>query len=91
MKISKKDLKGKIKIGLENQFKPQSNQKLINDISETIVEKTKFKLPEDFLKNWIQNSGKEPLTEKEAVEEFVRENKASIVKIIGSQFIIQRN
>ena len=24
-------------------------------------------------------------------EEFVRENKASIVKIIGSQFIIQRN
>ena len=71
---TEKDLKGKIKIGLENQLKPQSNQKLINDISETIVEKTKFRLPEDFLKNWIQNSGKEPLTEKDAIEEFENVN-----------------
>ena len=75
------DLKGKIKIGLENQFKPQSNQKLINDISETIVEKTKFKLPEDFLKNWIQNSGKEPLSE-EAEEEFkVKKDTLSLIEV----------
>ena len=32
-----------------------------------------------------------PVPVREAVEEFVKENEASIVKIIGSQFIIQRN
>ncbi len=88
---TEKDLKGKIKIGLENQFKPQSNQKLINDISETIVEKTKFKLPEDFLKNWIQNSGKEPLTEKEAVEEFKRSEKGIRYQLIEGKIIKENN
>ena len=88
---TEKDLKGKIKIGLENQFKPQSNQKLINDISETIVEKTKFKLPEDFLKNWIQNSGKEPLTEKEALEEFKRSEKGIRYQLIEGKIIKENN
>ena len=32
-----------------------------------------------------------PVPIRDAVEEFVKENEASIVKIIGSQFIIQRN
>ena len=85
------DLKGKIKIGLENQFKPQSNQKLINDISETIVEKTKFKLPEDFLKNWIQNSGKEPLSEKEAEEEFKKSEKGIRYQLIEGKIIKENN
>ena len=88
---TEKDLKGKIKIGLENQFKPQSNQKLINDISETIVEKTKFKLPEDFLKNWIRNSGKEPLNEKEAVEEFKRSEKGIRYQLIEGKIIKENN
>jgi trigger factor len=48
--LSVKDLEEKIKIGLQAQFEPQANQKLMNDISEAIVEKTKFKLPVDFLK-----------------------------------------
>ena len=85
------DLKGKIKIGLENQFKPQSNQKLINDISETIVEKTKFKLPEDFLKNWIQNSGKEPLSDKEAEEEFKKSEKGIRYQLIEGKIIKENN
>jgi len=85
------DLKGKIKIGLENQFKPQSNQKLINDISETIVEKTKFKLPEDFLKNWIQNSGKEPLSEKEVEEEFKKSEKGIRYQLIEGKIIKENN
>ena len=88
---TEKDLKRKIKIGLENRLKPQSNQKLINDISETIVEKTKFKLPEDFLKNWIQNSGKEPLTEKDAIEEFEKSEKGIRYQLIEGKIIKENN
>ncbi len=36
---SVKDLEEKIKVGLQTQFEPQANQKLMNDISEAIVEK----------------------------------------------------
>ena len=62
---SEKELKDKIKEGLQAQFKPQSNQKLMNDISETIVEKTKFKLPSDFLKNGFVLLGKNPCLKKQ--------------------------
>ena len=88
---TEKDLKEKIKTGLENQFKPQSDQKLINDISETIVEKTKFKLPEDFLKNWIQNSGKEPLTDKEAIDEFKKSEKGIRYQLIEGKILKENN
>jgi trigger factor len=68
--LSVKDLEEKIKIGLQAQFEPQANQKLMNDISEAIVDKTKFKLPADFLKKWIQTSAKESMTQEEAIQEY---------------------
>ena len=43
---TEQELKDKIKASLQAQFEPQANQKLMNDISEALVEKTKFKLPE---------------------------------------------
>ena len=54
----------------EKQFEQQSDQKLLNDITEKLIEETKFELPAEFLKKWIQISGENPLTEDEAKEEF---------------------
>jgi trigger factor len=53
---SEADLKDKIKDGLQKQFEPQADQKLLNDITEYLVEKTKFDLPSDFLKRWMQTA-----------------------------------
>ena len=52
---SEKELKEKIKEGLQKQFEPQADQKLLNDITEYLVEKTKFKLPSDFSKKMDAN------------------------------------
>ncbi len=38
-------------------------------------EKTKFKLPEDFLKRWMQTSGKETLTPEAAAAEYEKSEK----------------
>ena len=84
---SVKDLEEKIKVGLQNQFEPQANQKLMNDISKAIVEKTKFKLPVDFLKKWIQTSAKEPMTKEEAINEFNKSEKGIRYQLIEGKII----
>lgn len=88
---SEKELKDKIKEGLQAQFKPQSNQKLMNDISETIVEKTKFKLPSDFLKKWIRSSGKEPMSEEAAIDEYNKSEKGIRYQLIEGKIISDNN
>lgn len=84
---SEQELKDKIKTGLQAQFEPQVNQKLMNDISEALVEKTKFKLPDEFLKKWIQTSGKEPMTEAEANDEFNKSEKGIRYQLIEGKII----
>ena len=84
---SEQELKDKIKAGLQAQFEPQVNQKLMNDISEALVEKTKFKLPDEFLKKWIQTSGKKPMTEAEANDEFNKSEKGIRYQLIEGKII----
>lgn len=81
------DFENKIKDGLKNQFKPQSDQKLLNDITECLIEKTKFKLPEVFLKKWMQVSSKEDINEKQSEEEYKRSEKGIRYQIIESKII----
>ena len=84
---SEADLKTKIKEGLQKQFEPQADQKLLNDVTEYLVEKTKFKLPSDFLKRWMQTAGKEPLTPEAAVEEFEKSEKGIRYQLIEGKII----
>ncbi len=82
-----KACKEKIKEGLQAQLAPQADQKLINDISTHLIEKTKFKLPEGFLKRWLQTSGKEPLDEKTAGEEFEKSEKGIRYQLIEGKLV----
>ena len=84
---SENDFKNKIKEGLKKQFKSQSDQKLLNDITETIIEKTKFSLPEAFLKKWMQFSNKKSFNENESEEEYKRSEKGIRYQIIESKII----
>ncbi len=84
---SEADLKDKIKDGLQKQFEPQADQKLLNDITEYLVEKTKFDLPSDFLKRWMQTAGKEPMTPEAAVEEFDKSEKGIRYQLIEGKLI----
>lgn len=84
---SEKALKEKIKEDTEKQFVQQSDQKLLNDITEKLIEETKFKLPAEFLKKWIQISGERPLTEEEAMEEYERSEKGLRYQLIEGKLI----
>ncbi len=87
---SAEELKAKIKEDAENQFESQSDQKFISDVSEFLLENTKFDLPARFLKRWIQVAGEKPLTEEEAELEYEKSEKGLRYQLIEGK-IIQEN
>ncbi|SFW44841.1 trigger factor [Cellulophaga fucicola] len=86
-----KELRDKIKEDTEKQFEQQSDQKLLNDITENFIENTKFELPTEFLKKWIQVTGEKPLTEEEASAEFEKSEKGLRYQLIEGKIIQENN
>ncbi|MDO6745354.1 trigger factor [Tenacibaculum soleae] len=76
------DLKDKIKEDAEKQFQQQADQQLLNAITESLVENTKFDLPVEFLQKWLQTAGEKQLTAEEAVEEYNKSEKGLRYQLI---------
>ena len=85
------ELKTKIKEDAEKQFVQQADQKLLNDVTEYLVEHTKFDLPAEFLQKWMQTAGEEPLDEVQAKEEYEKSEKGIRYQLIESKLIIDNN
>ncbi len=85
------ELKEKIKEDSEKQFIQQSDQKLLNDVTEYLVESTKFDLPASFLKKWMQTAGEEPMTEDQAKEEYDKSEKSMRYQLIEGKLITEHN
>lgn len=81
------ELKEKIKADAETQFVQQSDQKLLNDITEYLIDNTKFDLPAEFLQKWIQASGEEPIDESQAKEEYDKSEKGMRYQLIEGKLI----
>jgi len=87
---STEELKAKIKEDSEQQFAQQSDQKLLNDVTENFIENTKFDLPTGFLKKWIQLTGEKVLSDEEAAAEYEKSEKGLRYQLIEGK-IIQEN
>ena len=79
---SEEELKAKIKEDAEGQFAQQSDQKLLNDVVDSLIENTKFDLPKAFLQKWIAESGEKALSEEEAKAEFEKSEKGLRYQLI---------
>ncbi|WP_088340551.1 trigger factor [Robiginitalea sediminis] len=84
---SEKEMREKIKADSEAQFQQQSDQKLLNDVTEKLIEEVKFDLPTAFLKKWMQNTGEKPLSAEEANDEFERSEKGLRYQLIEGKLI----
>ncbi len=85
------ELRDRIKQDAENQFVQQSDQQLLNAITETILENTKFDLPVEFLQKWIQATGEQPLSEDEAKDEYEKSEKGLRYQLIEGKIINDNN
>jgi len=79
---SEKEMKEKIKEDAERQFEQQSDQKLLNDVIDTLIENTEFDLPADFLKRWIRSTGEGKLSAEDAASEYERSEKGLRYQLI---------
>ena len=85
------ELKDKIKTDSEKQFAQQGDQKLLNDVTEYLVESTKFDLPTAFLQKWMQTAGEEPLSQEQAIEEYEKSEKSMRYQLIEGKLIQEHN
>jgi len=85
------ELKDKIKADSEKQFAQQGDQKLLNDVTEYLVENTKFDLPASFLQKWMQTAGEEMMTEEQAKEEYEKSEKSMRYQLIEGKLITDHN
>ncbi|MGB3144854.1 MAG: trigger factor [Maribacter sp.] len=84
---SEKEMKEKIKEDSEKQFEQQSDQKLLNDVTEYFIDNTQFELPAGFLTKWIQTTGEKPLSEEEASAEYEKSEKGLRYQLIEGKII----
>ncbi|MEM6719154.1 MAG: trigger factor [Bacteroidota bacterium] len=84
---SLEEAKAKIKEDAERQFVQQSDQRLLNDVTEGLIENTKFDLPAGFLKKWIQSAGEQELTPEQAEEEYTKSEKGLRYQLIQDKLV----
>lgn len=84
---SEDEMRAKIKEDAESQFAQQAEQKLLNDVTEHLIDNTKFDLPTEFLTKWIQMTGEKELTGEEATEEYSKSEKGLRYQLIEGKII----
>ena len=82
---SEEELRAEIKKSAEAQFQNQADQQFLNAATDYLIETTKFDLPADFLKKWLQVGTEKQLTEDEAVAEYERSEKGLRYQLIEGQ------
>lgn len=85
------ELKAKIKEDSEKQFGQQGDQKFMNDVTEYLVENTKFDLPAAFLQKWMQTAGEDPMDADQAKEEYENSEKSMRYQLIEGKLIEKYN
>ncbi|MFK5890608.1 MAG: trigger factor [Flavobacteriaceae bacterium] len=85
------EFKDKLKADIEKQFEQQADQQLLNAVTESLIENTKFDLPDAFLTKWIAVSGEKALTDEEAKAEYERSEKGLRYQLIETKIIKDNN
>lgn len=85
------ELKAKIKEDAEAQFAQQADQKLLGDVTEFLIENTKFDLPSEFLTKWLQTVGEKKLSPAEAEVEYAKSEKGLRFQLIEGKAMAQSN
>lgn len=79
---TEKEFRAKLKEDAEKQFEQQADQQLLNAVTESLIDNTKFDLPAEFLQKWLAVAGEKQLTEQEAAEEYNRSEKGLRYQLI---------
>ena len=85
------ECKAKLKEDASGHFETQANQKFVNDMTESLIDNTKFSLPDAFLKKWMQTAGENPISAEEAEAEYAKSERGLRYQLIESNLIQEHN
>ncbi|CEN46083.1 Peptidyl-prolyl cis-trans isomerase, trigger factor (fragment) [Capnocytophaga canimorsus] len=88
---SEKELREKIKENAEFQYAEQADQQLFNEVTDYLVENTKFDLPSEFLKKWLRTAGEKELSAEEAEVEYEQSEKGLRYQLIETKLLTDNN
>lgn len=84
---SEEEVREKISGDLERMFGNDSDRLFSQKISETLIEKTAFELPEEFLKRWIMASSEKEISAAEIEADFENYKKSLKWQLIQNKLI----
>lgn len=84
---TEEEFRNRLKEEAEKQFEQQSDQQLLNDVTETLIDNTNFDLPDAFLQKWLKLSGEEEMSDEEAKEEYERSKKGLRFQLIENKIM----
>jgi len=88
---TKKDFLARLKEDAEKQFEQQADQQLLNSVTESLIENTKFDLPAEFLQKWLAVGGEKQMTDEEAAQEYNRSEKGLRYQLIEGKISKENN
>tara|TARA_B100001093_G_scaffold367896_1_gene352805 strand:+ start:1590 stop:2915 length:1326 start_codon:yes stop_codon:yes gene_type:complete len=86
-----KEFKNRVKSDIEKQFTNQSDQKFLNDATESIISNTKIKLPKDFLKRLISINSKEEIAIDDLEKEYTNSENGIKYQLIEEKIVENNN
>lgn len=66
---TEEELRARIRKDVEDTFKMESERKLLNDVTKTLIDKTNLNLPDEFLKRWILENHRDEKEENRITKE----------------------
>ncbi len=70
--IDEDDFRSKVREGLENMFRRDSDRIYKRLVMKKLLENVQFQLPDSFLKRWIQETSREPITPEQVEEGYAQ-------------------
>ena len=84
---SEEEMRARMKEEAERMYENEADQYFLNNVAEYLLDKTKFDLPTEFLKKWMQTSGEKPLTAEEVEADWEKTEKGLRYQLIENAVI----
>ena len=85
------DFKSKIKEDIEKQFTNQSDQKFLNDVTDSFIKNIKISLPKDFLKRLMKLNSKDEISDEDLEKEYLNSENGIKYQLIEEKLIIEND
>lgn len=84
---SEEEFRAKLQEEMEKAYVQETDNYFLNSVSDMLMDKTNFDLPESFLKKWMRTAGEQPLSESEVEDQWENTSKGLKWQLIENKVV----